>query len=437
MRFLVVKRLLFIMCLCSNLFGYIIDFSGKFTLGFDLLETGTDAIIIQANNVVLDLDDHIVSSDNNGIVVKAGTSGVVVFNGFVAGTPGTAILIEENCRSILFQGVSVSQCAGPGIELLGTSTADTIFNAGFRNITLNALALSPATTNVINMQFCNNILFDGLILNGCGTSLNNLTLMNAHNSRVITCDSAIMTNNKGANLIGVDLSTTSSSIFRDVNLYSNEADGGILTGFCLTTSSQENVFSLCNIFSSSVTDGDAVGFLIEDASAKNIFSECRVSGMVANNVTGFRLTGNTDPSDVVQNLFNQCAALDNFALTGTVIGYDINNADDGSIIESFAADNRAPQGLAAGLRFTMSGGGTRWNINGNRFTRNIGLSDADSFGVLLLTGTENLFIQNVAFANGDTPGNQLFGVYSGSVTEVDVTNLNSVMAPWTNMAITP
>ncbi|MEX0940429.1 MAG: hypothetical protein WDZ41_03645 [Candidatus Babeliales bacterium] len=418
--------------------GFLIDQSGRFQLGGDLLETTTDAVIIQANNVSLDLNESVVSSFFDGIVIKAGVSGVSVKNGTIAGVNGSGVIIEEGCRSIQFIDITIAQCNGSAIELRGTGTdvSQAISNIGLQNLTVSACALVTAT-NVIKISFGDNIFFNNTIINNSGNvNVDEINVCCLSDTSACLVSNILMTNNFGLELNCLHLIHTESSLVQRFNILSHQSLLNDLKGFILTDSCTGNNLDACNILSSSATN-NIIGFEVTNGSNRNIFNNCNAVVLRGGvDVIGFDICGTVSPTDIVANIFERCAAADNIAITGTNIGFRVNRANDSIINGSSSVDNAASQGLAIGLHVTDLGGES-WSFSRNSFLRNTGLDDANSFGIRDESGLINLYLQNFAFDNGNTAGNQMMGVPLGSQVQLNTGNLNTANTPWSNVAITP
>jgi hypothetical protein len=104
-----------------------------------------------------------------------------------------------------------------------------------------------------------------------------------------------------------------------------------------------------------------------------------------------------------------------------------------SLIRCRISNNISSRSTSTGLSLN----GSFWNIIDCQFVRNFGNSSANSFGVNIVAGTNNLLTRTISFNNGFTVGNQLLGVPSVTTPIAPATsNLAAAQGPWTNMAIT-
>ena len=97
-------------------------------------------------------------------------------------------------------------------------------------------------------------------------------------------------------------------------------------------------------------------------------------------------------------------------------------------------------GTASGIYF-VTGTPSFNEIKDCEIMGNNGTTNATSFGIRRLVGTNNLFSRNICFNNGPvspvTLANQTIGVAAGAVSvSTTVATLNAPTAPWTNFRLT-
>ena len=90
----------------------IINVSGSYCLNKNLSVTGIDAIVINADNVVLDLNGYTIanSASGDGVVVN-GSANIIIKNGFIVGNPGTvgnAIGLLAASNNVIITNVNMS-----------------------------------------------------------------------------------------------------------------------------------------------------------------------------------------------------------------------------------------------------------------------------------------------------------------------------------------
>lgn len=459
---------------------FLIDQPGTYNLGIDIVEIGTNVVQITASNVTLDLGGHTLAGGINGIVINPGLSFVTIKNGKIASITNDGISIGQSCANIILDGLTIvqcghnaitansglngsfmtnniigfsgsaglsvatncssirvkelkiSSCSGPAIELLGTSSVSEVKNSFFENITTVSCALSATFTHVIHVENGDNIIFANLGIFSSGNNSTETKLIEFSQSSQCNIRGALLSANSAGSLIGVSLKQTESMVIKEVSVINSCATFGDLTGFLLSNTANNNLFSVCNVGTSSATFGHARGFNLTNASDGLVFDTCGVIGLIAADVTGFDFHYDTTG---LFNLLTDCTVLRNLALTGTVVAYSINNAHNGTIRDSIGSYNVALSGIAVGLLFTGTGG-DNWQLNNDRFIHNVGVDDANSYGIFVESGADNLFIKNIAFDNGTTAANQMSGVPVGSVTQLDPTNINTATSAWTNIVVT-
>jgi hypothetical protein len=421
----------------SPLAAVIIDREGDFTLGGNYVIPGTDVITIQANNVDLNLNGKIVAGGLNGIKVKSGFSNIRIRNGFIAQVTNSGISIEDNCNAVEISDIGIAQCGGRAIEIVGTGPSALVKNVAIYDVTCNACCLSPLSSQVFLVQYGNNVVMRGSAILSSGNTTNAIDVVRFENSSDCLLQSVLLKSNFGAGLTGCTLDASDACFFANVDFSTGLALSQTFTGFKLTNSSSANGFSVCRVVSCTALAGDATGLEISEGSISNVFSEVNIGGIEGNSVYGFHISGVGTPSNTNNNLFGDCAVVSCKARSGDAIGFFVSRADDSAIGRSQFLGQRAPNGIAAGIRFASGTGGDNWSLIDNRIARNLGSSDANSYGMFMETGTSNIFVLNRAFDNGATAANQYSGVPAGSISLVNASSINTVSAPWTNIGITP
>lgn len=456
---------------------FVIDKPGVYNIGQRLDEIGIDLVEIATNDVTVDFNENFLTSGFNAVVVDDGLSNIIIRNGFInsiidtgivigencrnvqiidmnffscgrnairfgtnfiggvlekltiSGIGKSAISIPENCSSMRFKDFNIASCGGSAIELLGTAT-NLVRDMLFEDVVTSSCVLSPTFTQVFNIQHGLNIVFNNSAVGNAGNAFGPVDLFKFTDCNQCIIQGALCVDNVSRDLIGVHLLRTHSSVITQVSLGSSIAITGDLTGFLLTDSSDTNFLSQNIVLSCSAENGDARGYYMKDLSNANLFRNCQVAALIGQNVIAFDMQGT---ETLFCNVFEGCDVGRCLASTGSFIGCNIDGAEQGAIIDSKISFNSGSS-FAAGLLFAEGSGGNCWHIRSNNFVQNLAQDDADSYGILVQTGTRNLFIQNVAFKNGSILDNQLNGVPAGSQTQIDTENVNAITAPWTNIA---
>lgn len=456
---------------------FIIDQGGLYRLGQELRDPGIDLIRISTSDVVLDLNQNSLIDGANGIIIEDGLQNITVKNGIISTVTGTAILVGQNCQnlrltdldifscqnglileqnflggnfdnvrvtaatdsgvivepggtSVLFTNCAMAACAGAAAELRGTST-QIVRDILFDRVTTSSCVLSPFFDSVFDIDYGRNIFFQQLNIANSGNDFAGVRLFNFNNCIECVIQGALCVDTCAPEIIGVDLNNTVSSVLNGLQIGNSNAGVLGFTGFLFENNSSDNFVTNCNILTVSVENGYAKVASFQDGANGNIFRRCNVAALLADDVIVYDMS---PTQTIFTAIFQECEIANCTALTGTFIGFNIDGVDQGSIIDSKVSFNKSVD-LAIGILFAQDAGGVNWNIKNNNLTQNCALLDADSYGILVQTGTNNLFMQNVAFNNGDLIGNQLNGVPNGSKSEIISSNVNSVTSPWTNVGV--
>lgn len=461
----------------------VIDQPGFISLGNDINEPGFDFFQITVSNVILDLNEHVISNGDSGVIVDPDLSNIIIRNGTITNQANHGILIGQNCSTIRLENLTISSCGqngvkaesgvvgtfitdsfltditqaaisikedtenirvknltinycgGPAVELIGSSTGNRVRDVLLEEITTLSCSLSSTYSHVFYIQYGENITLNSIGITNGGNELCDVRLIELENCERCNVKNVRASGNSGGSLRGISLINTQSSIFQFCNVLNNEALTGKFKGFDLTSGSINNFFENCCIFTSSSSNDSAYGFDICQLSKENMFKECNVAALKGVNVYGFDITGSSVALEF--NILEHCQVTRCLATTENVIGYHIGNADKGTLSCCVASYNNAPSGVAVGLLMRDGDGGNLWTTNECKFVRNIGDSDANSFGIKIETGIGNIFSRNFAFDNGNTAANQMYGVPAGSVTQLNPSNLNTADSPWANIVVTP
>jgi hypothetical protein len=419
---------------------FVIDTPGQYTLGGDLFEDpGVDIILITTNGVLLDLEEHVLSSGLAGIRIDPNLSQIEIRNGQIIGVD-IGISIGSGCSQIAISEMTLINCLLRGIEVLGT-TAALDSQILFDDINLSNCSFGATGDFPIFISFGCNILMNKMRLLANGNASNSVSLVRTENSREIIMNDFVGLDNTGsATFIGFDFVNPKNCAFEGVVLANSSAVGsaGDFFGFRFTSTAEKNVLSECIILSCTGA-GIVTGYELNTDSQNNIFENCVAANLLGGSIIGFAVRGSGTPSNTVDNIFNLCDSVNGEAVnaSGLAIGFLISRADFGTLARSAMSYNFASTGTGTGISFESGTGGNRWTIAENNMVRNIGVSNANSFGIRVETGTDNLFIRNFAFNNGETAGNQFSGVPLGSQVQLNPSNLNTSTEPWTNVAVTP
>ena len=431
---------------------YVISTSGVYKLGsnivFSPLATST-AILITTTGVVLDLQCFTISQGNttanvNGIGVNNGLTDITIKNGMIESFTRAGVSIQFGCNRISIQNIDILFCATRAIELLGTAGAGQILNSEIANCNILYCSQGVNADFPVYLLQCHDCSVYSCNIKNNGVNTNAISVLNLNSSTECTFRDINIYDNIGLTLNGIQLITTSS-----LNMFSNciiegnsgtNTSGTVLSGININACTN-NMFNSCKVLQNNAPNAATLnGFLIQGASTNNMFMGCIVSwnagGVTSGICNGFNVSGTTSTN--FNNMFIDCISSANSGPT-TCLGFALNGTSTCLILRCVSANNSATGagGLAAGLNLVSPGGGFRCEIKECNFSNNIGVSAANSFGVLVNTGSNNLFTKNIAWSNGSTSANQMSGVPGGSVTTPTApasSNIAAVTGAWTNIA---
>lgn len=412
---------------------------GIYVLGESIasLPVASDSIVnITVSDVVFDLGGYVIVQNNatagvDGIVVNSGLSDIAIQNGVIRNVTSEGILINQACSRISIKNISFQSCAGRGIAFIGAAGVNQIRDCEITGCRFLACCNAASADSVM---FLLSTIFtqvsDCVIANTVGVAT--LSLLSVVNC--IGCDFSNITiqNNSTISMDIVSITSSSGNIFTNCIARSNVASG-LLVCFDLT-SSVNNIFNFCEVLFNRSTANQCTGFNIIGSSNNNLFNQCRVGSCIGTTAfSGFTINATTQISLI------DCLVTDNSA-TGAgarCIGYLLNNANFCTFLRCLASYNSSTASLAIGLLLEIAGNRNNAIID-CFFSRNLGSSAANSRGVTIAVGANNLFTRNISFNNNTTAGNQFLGLVIGSLTAPGApatNNLAGVTAAWTNMAI--
>ncbi len=416
-----------------------ISLPGIYTLGQSILSTptGADSIInINVSDVIFDLGGYVVAQNNatanvDGIVINSGLNDVVIQNGIIRNVTSEGILVNQACSRISVKNIYFENCASRGIAFTGAAGVNQIRDSEIKNCRFFSCANGASADSVLLLT---NTIYsqvsDCIIANTAGTAT--LSLLNLASCTGCDFKGLTLQNNSGTTLDMVTLTSCATNVFTNLIARSNSATG-LLTGLDFS-SSDSNVFNNCDLIFNRSTANQFIGFNVVSTSDSNVFNQCRVSSCIGGtNCVGFNFNAS------VQQTLIDCLVTDNSATAAAArcIGYLFTNANFCTMLRCLASYNSSTASLGIGLVLEGTGNTNNAFIN-CLFNRNVGSSAANSRGVTLTVGANNLFTRNIAFNNNTTAANQLLGVAAGSVTTPGApatSNLAAVTAAWTNMAI--
>lgn len=101
-------------------------------LGTDYYAAPTDpgdaVFTITANNIIVDLNNHIISQDSTntvtglvGILVSSGVQNAIIRNGTIVGLTGQGIVLQDGCGAVRLENLTISECQQGGVLMNGQS----------------------------------------------------------------------------------------------------------------------------------------------------------------------------------------------------------------------------------------------------------------------------------------------------------------------------
>ena len=357
-------------------------------------------------------------------------------NGFSTSVNGVGILLQDNIVGLRTINWTMFGCGDSAIQCNGTSLTP-VSNILLESIVTSACSFLSTSSTVIGVNFGNDVYMRNCTINSGGNGTTPLSIVRVANSGGFLFENSSLTDNQASELVGIDLISSASCLCQNIFLTTNNATTGDCTGISLSSNSSYNTIENFKILAASAPSGANYGINLQSGSAANYMSGCQITNLLGINVYGIIFTGTGSPSNTIHNTIINSSVIRGTATTGEMVGVEINGADQSTVQNCLITDNNSQFGIAAGLRFNVAAGGTDWNINNNNITRNNGVDTGNSYGILQQTGSDNLFLQNFAYNNGMTSGNQLNGVPSGSVLAVNSTNLTTALSPWANLTIIP
>lgn len=245
--------------------GCIIDTPGNYVFPMDLnyspANSGTAAIVITASNVILDLDDSLLTQGNSAASVSAikisdNVSNVRIRNGHITGfTENTtgAINISSGCKDIVLESLVVSNCSGTGIYVTGCR----------RFKMLNIYSGDHAGTASAVIAGLNAVSTNEIIIEDCDFSfISTNQAVAAAGARFDNCSGIVVENSKASNNTNTNATPASTTHAQGWALIND-------TGAC-----KNFHFYNCQANAQSATAGTAHGFYIVGGTS-GYFEDCQ------------------------------------------------------------------------------------------------------------------------------------------------------------------
>jgi hypothetical protein len=396
---------------------------------------------ISANNVIVDFEEYIIAGGRTGIVIPNGISGVTLRNGTVAMITGTAIVIGENCSNITIEDMKFSQCGAGVLEILGTSTTNSSRDIIFQGCVIQSCCTAPSATMAISGNYVTNLFLNDVRILNSGNSVASLSMIKFTNSSRCIFFVVGVAASSAFNFTGFEFQNCDTMLLKECRLANNFADStsGLFTGLEFTGTCNNNLSTDVLILTNS-SGGDNIAFNVDGVAESITLGQSRIVGNYSKNgdIFGLRFKGYGTPSSNNSNAASNTVIFSNKTDGSGKIaaGFFIDRADNSIIDNCKVAFQQASAGIGYGMLFTGAGGGDSWSIQLSEFIKNMGDSDVNSYGVSIDSGTDNLFIKNFAYDNGDLAVNQMNGISTGSISQLTPDNLNNAQTPWANIVVT-
>lgn len=424
---------------CTLQAGIVIDDSNPVVFGSNLIELGADTLVtVSANNVTIDFNEKIIAGGDTGILILEGISGVTLRNGTVASLTGTGIVIEQNCSNITIENMKFSQCASGVMDVKGTSTDNAVSDVVVESLIAQSCCLSPLAQSAISASYTSNLFLNSVRVLNSGNDSASLNMYNFDNCDRFVLFAVGVASSRALNFVGFNFTNCNTILTKECRVANNWADltSGDLTAFNFTGTCCDNIFSEALVLTNSC-GGDCIGFNMEGKSEAISISLTRIVGNYTQNgnFCGFRFAGTGAVNR--DNAINETFVVNNTSdgSGAEAAGIVVDGSDRGLVNHCIISFQQSHNGSGYGMLFTSTGGDS-WSVNDSQFIKNQGNSDANSYGIRVVGGTGNLFIKNFAFDNGNTAANQMNGVSTGSITELNTDNLNNAQSPWANIVVT-
>lgn len=437
---------------------------GLYSIGSDITyfpPTSNDTIIrISANNVTLDLADHIISQGNttsglNAIIVDPNLSNITIQNGTLQNITGTGIVIQQNASFVTLSNITTLSCT-MAFDFAGTVN-NTINDCTIQDCSVVQCSQGPQLLATRFAQ-CLRLTMRNSFLNNNGSFTHNLQVVRLENAQQHTYQNIIINGNNALTAIrGFSLNNVSNSTFEQCIVQNNVASnsGATNIGFEMEDNgnSTGNIFNNCVALANTATNSGATakGFAILSNNNYNTFQNCKAILNSSNDISAsFTISQNTG------NIFIECLA-DRTLSTTACQGFDIGQCTACNFIRCIISNSQGDS--VTGMNFnacndclttgcivvgqvgqTSSTGINNSNSSQNVFSDNLAARNqatlaANSSGYILNNDNSSPYIKNIALRNGSLIANQYVGFNASQINSAVLSNPNSITQPWTNAGL--
>lgn len=329
----------------------------------DPVNDGTIGILINASNVIIDFDSHIISQKRSStksfdaVATTTGLSSVAFTNGGIARINGNGITVDS-ASGVVMNTMVINGCSRYGVKLVN---ANNFISESL--VFVNANGNHPdATDGAVGLyaQNCRNIrildsFFNSCVAaqpnrNSCGLLINGCTSVRLEN-----CAAAA---NKGAHSYGMRLVNTQACVMKDCAVAGNESTAGVCYGFSFEGCSG---ISMKDVFSGSLVSaiGSCAGINLYQSTGSdliNVLTKNHTADATGSDCYGFKCTLSNN------NRFINCHAIAHKSTNSTAYGFYLYGCQSNSFLYCEAQGNNASTSLKDGYGFyASSGGGNAFN----------------------------------------------------------------------------
>jgi hypothetical protein len=347
-----------------------ITIPGCYCLSADIL----GSIIIDADRVILDLNNHQVSGAGNNIDIANNRTDIFIKNGYITTATGNGINVGPNAVNVQLKNISFID-NNVGVFLNGLNNFEIecvkIENCIFRGNTTSAIDGNFVRNSTIENVVCKENIgtFVIQILNGENVSFNtvkvneNLTTapINIQLSSNITFFNCQVNNNASiGNLNGINLDSNNNVKFNACTINTNTVVGDFIgmnvinsndikaSGVSINQNNagtsaigiNANVVNKLNVYNVQANNNTSAanfvyGFSNDGSSdCSYIESHALANGGSNSDTSGFRSVNST------KTMYQDCFANDNLA-TNTAIGFDLRSSSTSCVLSCIAKRNTA------------------------------------------------------------------------------------------------
>lgn len=347
--------------------GFVINQPGKYCLAADITSGSTNRITINADNVLLDLNNHIISGGNNGVIIS-NQSNVVIQNGKIQNANNSGINVQAGSSLII---VSDVEFRNNDRGIFFNSVTD------FKLYDCEFIGNGPADVPLDISSSNNGIIYSCFLHENAGSSC---VAIRNNSSNIFLEDVFVSAHVNGTSDFNVNSSSNISCIGCSV---SDGTGGG--SKFTITDSSN-CLFDRCQ----AVGNGEGTGFCVSFRPSNCqsiIFDRCFASRTLGTEGVGFQFFDDTTASCMIN-----CHAIDN---TGS-----------GVRVESGSTSNFFFGNAALG----NSGSGFENSVNGNAWHANYASANGTDYVGVPVANIKTYTLNNALLPANTVAWNNVAGV---------------------------